>query len=109
MRPLVWLQMALLLLYDTGGQGGVLAITSCDISRDILLSPPKLRENVGKPDEDLSTINTLKQNLNIMTGHSVRTFSVNTLKTMFKLINLYSFLHFPAEEGRRKQVSIESV
>ena len=79
MRPLVWLQMALLLLYDTGGQGGVLAITSCDISRDILLSPPKLRENVGKPDEDLSTINTLKQNLNIMTGHSVRTFSVKSL------------------------------
>ena len=28
---------------------------------------------------------------------------------MFKLINLYSFLHFPAEEGRRKEVPIDSV
>ena len=44
MRPLVWLQMALLLLYDTGGQGGVLAITSCDISRDILISTKIERE-----------------------------------------------------------------
>ena len=37
------------------------------------------------------------------------TFSVNTLKTMFKLINLYNYLHFPSEKGRRKQVSMESV
>ena len=28
---------------------------------------------------------------------------------MFKLITLYSSLYFPAEEGRRKQVSMESV
>ena len=40
---------------------------------------------------------------------SVRTFSVNTLKTMFKLITLYSFLYFPAEEGGQKQVSKNSV
>ena len=45
----------------------------------------------------------------ILQGHSVRTFSVNTLKTMFKLINLYSFLHFPAEDCRRKQVLMESL
>ena len=28
---------------------------------------------------------------------------------MFNLINLYNSLHFPAEEGRRKLVSMESV
>ena len=42
-------------------------------------------------------------------GHSVRTFLVNTLKPMFKLITLYRFLYFLAEEGGRKQVSKNSV
>ena len=28
---------------------------------------------------------------------------------MFKLITLYSYSYFPAEEGRRKQVSMQSV